>query len=261
MRRILGWIALACCCGGCAGGYALSAPDCLAPVGGTVPVVVRLQHRELPFFTPPGKTIALRFRLAEGPMRAARTDKNGYAAVSLRAPQATGVYPVNVALQDVEGEEATWDILTFVWDSSRPIIAVDLDAVVQRGAAVPEARAAMTHLAKTANILYLTDAEVATFPRVHQVLNGAGLPDGPILVWGQQPWWQWPWWTAKPVASPLQRLREVFPHLETGIAGSHLGVEAFRQAGMKCLLVRSLMGGNEDASIMSWATLSQKGLP
>jgi hypothetical protein len=261
MRPFLAWTVLACFCGGCAGGYALTAPDCLAPAGGTVPVVVRLQHRELPFFTPPVKTTALRFRLAEGPVRAAQTDKGGYAALSVPAPATPGVYPVNVALQDIEGEEATWDVLTFVWDPRRPIVAVDMDAVVHRVVAVAEARAAMARLAQTANVLYLSDASVATFPKLHQILDGAGLPDGPILVWGQEGWWQWPWWKTKTIASPLGRLREVFPHLETGIAGSRLAVGAFQQAGMRCLLVTPLGGGGEDASSTNWAGLGTKGLP
>jgi len=261
MRPHLAWIiVLAPLCGGCAGGYALSAPDCVAPGGGTVPVVVRLQHRELPFFTPPVKNTALRFRLAEGPLRAARTDTNGYAALNIPVPATPGVYPVNVALQDVEGEEASWDILAFVWDPRRPIVAVDMEAVVRRGVAVAEAGSAMTRLAQVANVLYLSDADVATFPELHRALEGAHLPDGPILVWGQAGWWQWPWWKGKNVASPLERLREVFPHLETGIAGSRMALEAFQEAKMKCVLVTPL-GGYEDASITSWAILATKGLP
>ncbi len=270
MHRAAVWIAWVSLCGGCSGGYVLTAPDCLAPAGGEAPVVVRLQHRELPFFTPPAKAVALRFRVAEGSLRAARTDKDGYASATLPAPAATGVYPLTVALQDIEGIEASWELATFVWDPLRPIIAVDLEAVLHRGRGIPDAQPVLTHLAETSNILYLTDKPIARFPKLRQALVAAGLPDGPILPWGSEEWWQWGWWQGwrqgwreldwwkkEIILSPLVGLREAFPGLEAGIAGSQLGVQAFHQAGMKCALVRRVRGVGDALQPTSWTEMAE----
>ncbi|MCJ7544525.1 MAG: hypothetical protein MUP47_08195 [Phycisphaerae bacterium] len=277
MHRLAAWIVLAGLCGGCGGGYRLSAADSLAPVGGQAPVVVRLQYRELPFFTPPANAEALRFRVAEGPLRAARTDKNGYASAIVPAPQAAGIYPMAVALQDIEGQEANWELRIFVWDPRRPIVAVDVAALVHRGRGAVEAQAALARVAQKANILYLTDEPITKFPKLHQALAAAGLPDGPILPWAAEGWWQqegwwrteewwqwerwrWGWWRSKAILSPLAGLREVFPALQVGIAASPLAVQAFEQAEMKCLLVGSIRGVGEGVTSTSWGELAEKGL-
>ena len=286
MHRAVPWVVLVSLCGGCSGGYLLTAADCLAPAGGQAPVVVRLQHRELPRVTPPAKAEALRFRVAQGPLRAAQTDKNGYASALVPVPQAAGVYPMAISLQDIEGEEAHWEVRTFVWDPGRPIVAVDLDALPRRGRGDAEARAALTGLAEKANLVYLTDDPIAKFPKLRQTLAWAELPEGPILPWRAEGWWQWQWrwpwqwqwqwrwrwqwpwrwqwqgdwWKNRTVVSPLEGLRQVFPTLQTGIAASPLAVQAFQQAGMKCLLIGTVRGAGEGVRSTSWAELTEKGL-
>jgi hypothetical protein len=274
MHRAAVWIVLAGL-GGCSGGYALTAPDGVGPAGGEVPVVVRLQHRELPFFTPAVQAQALRFRVAGCPLRAAQTDKNGYACAAVPVPSTAGVYPLAVALQDIEGEEARWELRTFVWDPQQPIVAVDLDALLRRGQGTGDAQAALTNLSDKAYILYLTDEPAARYPRLHDRLAAAGLPDGPILPWRGEEWWQlqrweqqwrqqewrqWGWWKKMIIVSPLAGLREVFPGLQVGIAGSKLAVQAFQQAGMKCLLVGGVVAVGEGLQPTSWAELAEKGL-
>ena len=139
MRRAAVWIVWASVCGGCSGGYLLTAADSLAPAGGEAPVAVRLQHRELPGVTPPANA-ALRFQVADGPWRAAHTDKNGYASAIVPVPQLAGAYPLTVTVQDIEGREARWDLRVFVWDTRRPIVAVDTDALFRRGYGVADAQ-------------------------------------------------------------------------------------------------------------------------
>jgi hypothetical protein len=239
--------------GGCGGGYVLTAPDAVAPAGGEAPTVVRLQRKELPLVAPPAQAAPLRFRVAEGPTRAARTDKKGYASAAVPVPQTVGVFPMTVALQDVEGRETAWELRTFVWAPDRPIVAVDLEALPHGGRGVEQAKTALENLALHANVLYLSDHSVAKFPKLRKALAAAGLPDGPILSWRAKGWW------TQQVVSPLAGLRKVFPKLRGGIAGSRLAVRAFESAGMKCLVVggKAIAQGRA-VQCMSWAELVEK---
>lgn len=271
MRRLALWTILIAACSGCSGGYLLSATDGVAPAGGEAPMVVRLRHREFPFYKPIIKAAVLRFRLADGPIRAAHTDPDGYASVSLPAPAATGVFPLTVIYQDLEGNESTWQLRAFVWDPNRPVVAVDVSAITPGG---QDAQAALARLAQQANIIYLTDRSVTTFPQLAQVLSASGLPEGPILSWGAEHWWQrrlnaWQWrdvrqglWRIERIISPLGDLRTVFPGLRIGIAGSRLGVQAIQQAGMDCRVVTALAPKTGDVfEPISWADLAESGLP
>ncbi|MGA2266473.1 MAG: hypothetical protein ABSH10_08605 [Phycisphaerae bacterium] len=284
MRRRLAWLMMIGLWSGCSGGYVLTAPDSLASTDGPVQAVVRLQWKELPWVTPPAQAAPLRFQVADGPLRSARTDKNGCASVALPAPKTAGEYPLTVALQDIEGREESWELRAFVWDPDRIVIAVDLDAVPLGGREIIEARTALLRLAGQAHILYLSDDPVWRFPALHAAMEAAGLPEGPILPWREERWWEEDWrkknwrekgWWRSQIVSPLDELRREFPKLQVGIAGSELAVQAFDSAGMKCLLVRSTKltafgmwggqatqpsGSTELAGTTSWAKLAAEGL-
>ncbi len=241
--------------GGCGGGYVLTATDSVAPPGGQVPIVVRLQRKELPLMTPAVQAAPLRFQVAEGPPRAARTDKKGYAAATVPVPSTAGVYPLTVALQDVQGQEAAWELRAFVWAPDRPAVAIDLDALPHGGRDAGHAKAALEKLAGYAHPLYLTDCPVGEFPKLRKALEAAGLPEGPILSWRATGWQR------DKVISPLGELRKVFPKLQLGVAGSRLAVRTFESAGMKCLSV----GGGvspKDKTVQrtSWAELAAKDI-
>jgi hypothetical protein len=240
--------------GGCSGGYVLTAPDAVCPVGGQAPAVVRLQRKELPLVAPPAQAAPLRFQVAGGPARAARTDAKGYASTSVPVPQAAGVYPMTVTLQDVQGQEAAWELRAFVWDPDRPVVAVDLQAVPHGGREAEDAKAALKNLALHANVLYLSGHSVAKFPKLRKALEAAGLPEGPILSWRVAGW------RRDKVVSPLGDLRKVFPKLEVGVAGSSLAVRAFESTGMTCLVVGGGVSPRGQAvRRTSWKELAEKG--
>jgi hypothetical protein len=286
MRRRLAWLVVIGLWSGCGGGYVLTAPDSLACFDGQVQAVVRLQRKELPWVTPPAQAAPLRFQVADGPLRSARTDKNGCASVAIPAPKTAGVYPLTVALQDIEGREETWELRAFVWDPAHPVIAVDLDAVPLGGREIVEARSALLRLSGQAYILYLSNQPVSRFPSLRATMEAAGLPEGPILPWREERWWEKDWrekdwrekdWWRSQVVSPLSELRKEFPKLQVGIAGSEMAVQGFQTAGMKCLVVGStkstgfgIWGGQGPATRpsgfseltveASWAELAAKGL-
>ena len=85
---------------GCSGEYILVAPDVAALPGGTAPVVLRLQRREFWFHAPPEEGAAVRYNLAGGAVRCARTDEAGYACVPVGVPSKPGRYRVGLHYQD-----------------------------------------------------------------------------------------------------------------------------------------------------------------
>lgn len=228
---------------GCGGGYVMTAGDQLAPAGGEAATVIRLQQSELPLIAPAARDVAVRFFVGDGPQRAARTDRSGYAAVAVPVPPAAGTYEMTVALQDTQGDEASWPVRTFVWDAQQPVVAVELDAIPDEGQAMSDARAALASLARRANIVYLTSESLGDLDECRQFIQAAKLPDGPVLAWRKKPW------PRRGIISPLPALRETFSRLETGVGRGKLAMSAYQAAGMKAVAIGK--GGE------AWAQLAE----
>jgi len=230
---------------GCGGQYILTVPDQVAPAGGEAAVVVRLQRSEIYRIVLPAAQTLLRFRVEDGPMRAAYTDKLGYAGTTVPVPAAPGVYTMSVSLQDTEGDEAGGEVRVYVWDARKAIVAVDMDSLPLAGTTQASgARAALARIAREANILYLTRRSVASHGYGHGQLSVCGYPDGPVLLWRRQRWhivrtgrFTVRMVVEKRLVSQLAELRKVFAGLSTGLCTSRLAAKAFTQAGMRCVVV------------------------
>jgi hypothetical protein len=239
---------------GCSGEYILTAPDQLAPSGSTTSAVVRLQKQEVFLFSPPIGNAAIRFWVADGPLRGAFTDKNGYAAAAVPVPDKPGLYNLSIAAQDIQGDEAKADFPAYVWPADKPIVAVDLECLPPPGKDADTARAAMAKVAGGANILYFTRRGVREYPALREGIQGNHLPDGPILPWRLEDW------TAAKMTSPLPQLRRQFPNLAIGICNSQSAAATFGAVGMECVIVG---GGKVKAPMvryLSWTELAKSGL-
>jgi hypothetical protein len=254
---------------GCGGQFILIAPDPIAPAGQEAPMVVRLQRRDL-FFVPAAvKDTCIRFQLPES-RQAAITDRDGYAGVSLQAPQRPGIFPLKVAAQAREGEEILQQSRFYVWARDQTAIAVDLDGLPGYGSAEAlEARSALVRLAARANLVYLTQRAVTEHPKAHAFLARCGYPDGPIVVWESKRWQMVNrgglpvpeiLWEGRMV-SQLPLLRDQFPGLNVGICTGGKAAAGFNAANLRAIVVGdAAVKGDQVKSCRRWSDLPALGL-
>jgi hypothetical protein len=255
MRGI--WLLLApavVAAGGCGGQFILSAADQVAPVGGRAGAVVRIQRTELAFLPLAVPGAAVRLQIGDAPPRAARTDKHGYAAAAVVAPNRQGVYTMLIRHQNIDGEEASAGVTAYVWAPDSKIVAVDLDCLPEAGKEAEDARAALRRVGGDGKVLYLTESDCMPSEQLHKLLEARGYPDGPILPWRHGG-------RFRKEASPLLRLKETFPNLGLGVCHSREAAGAFARAGMRCAIVGKVQAGSPNATVRSsWAELVAKGL-
>jgi hypothetical protein len=257
--------------GGCGGHYILTVPDQVASAGGETAAVVRLQRNDFFVLSNPITEAAMRFRVGDGPLRGAYTDKLGYAGASVSVPAEPGLYRLSVAHLDLYGDEVVQEAPAYVWASEKAVVAVDLDALpgLWLGSGADAARA-IGLLAKGANIVYLTRRSTRRHGAAHRELARAGYPDGPILLWRRQRWHiVRDGWANMPrlavesrLVSQLAELRKLLPNLTTGVCRSQLAAKAVAEAGLKCVAVNSahVRAATGTVHRSSWADLADKGL-
>ncbi|MFB3893775.1 MAG: hypothetical protein ACE15C_17315 [Phycisphaerae bacterium] len=285
MLRMCGVAVLAAVMGGCGGEYIFTVPEQVAPAGGEATIVARLQRREFAWYKPAAGDVAIQFRLEPSPLRAAYTDRQGYAAAGVPAPAAPGLYHVSVALQDKNGREASTFAPLYVLDARQPVVVVDLESLVLpystfewrwppektpplTGGGASDARAAMEKLARGGlNIIYMTRRPPQDGPTIHAELTAGGFPDGPVLQWQREDWRivgegiQTRIVMQSRLVSQLPYLRKQFPLLVAGIGSSDMAIEAFTYAGLKCVIVGNTAATASYATRRtSWADLAAKGL-
>ena len=184
---------------GCGGFYVLTVPDQVSSLKKEAVATLRLQRNDFLILTLPEERRPMRFsicrrdeasgELVRGGEKSAKTDDNGYAGVAfqLSLPPVSdkpGRYEISVDLQDIMGEELHAQVPLFVWDPARPVVAVDFDSIPRTGLSdMEEAVAALTSLAKRANIVYLTRTQDRLRADQREWLLRDGYPDGPILLW------------------------------------------------------------------------------
>jgi len=258
--------------GGCGGQYILTVPDQLARAGGETPTVVRLQRNDFFVLAPPLKEAAMSFRVADGPERAAYTDKLGYAAAAVPVPKQPGRYTMRVVHLDSRyGDEPAAEGAVYVWDPNRPVVAVDMDCLpgLPLGSSRHAARA-LRRLAAAANVLYLTRRSAKHHAAAHEALTKAGYPAGPILAWRRQRWhivregrFRLPRIIVESrLVSQLPEVRRMFPGLSTGLCDSALAARAYAAAGMKVVMIGTAPAdvGGAIRRRNSWADLADRGL-
>ncbi len=255
---------------GCGGYYTLTAGDHVAATGEEAPIVVRLQRNDFFVLNLAVKQAAMRFQAADGPQRAAYTDKLGYAGTTVPAPVEPGRYTLRVDHMDFEGEEVAAETALYVWPADVPLLAVEADTLPEDGDdQLQEARQALEEVTQHASVVYLTRDGPDKHEELHQQLTDAGYPDGPILLWQRQRWhivrggrWNWPRVVVENrLISQLLELRKRFPNLSQGICTSKLAAKAFAEAGLRAVIVGDA-GSQTDQDIgrESWGELVRKGL-
>ena len=271
--RLAGLLALALLSAGCSGQYTLTVPEQVAPAGGEVTMVARLQRSEVWKYLRPAKESAIRFQIEQGLTRGAFTDELGYAAAAMPVPAQPGVYHVNAGHIDRDGKEVQIFTPIYVWDPLRPVLAVDMDSVTfMRTVGSNAARDALVKLAADYNIMYVTDQPVLEHKKLHSELESGGFPDGPMILWQNQKWqiardgkFNMPRVVMEDrLVSSLPAIRKAFPAMEVGIAHSTAAAEAFIAAGMKCVMVSpDPMPAKVPAGSVrrtSWHDVTAKGL-
>ena len=246
---------------GCSGEYILAAPDVAGVPGDAAPVVVRLQRREFWFHAPPEEGIPVRFDLASQVQRAGRTDEDGYTGVAIRIPQTPGKYLIGLNVQDVKGDTAKGEALVYALDANAPILAVDLDALPQLGPAVNDAAHTLARLQSQAQIIYLTQGYARKPAKAHDVLSGAGYPEGPVLPWRKSSWWQRRrWWGGSAEGEALVDLKTRLPRLQWGLTDNSSAARTLTAAGVEPLVVGwKLAGGGKQFD--SWNAVTLTGEP
>ena len=238
---------------GCGGKYVMTVPEQVAPAGGEARAVARLQRQEFAWYVPAVKETVLRFSVSNCPLRAAYTDKAGYAAVAVPVPQQAGLYTMTVAIQDTEGQEAQQQAPLYVIQKDSPLVAVDYNALPANLSEASPAAVALRKIAADYQIIYLTNQPVEKHERIHRQLKAAQIPDGPVLLWGG----------LSPAGrqGQVERLRESFASLCVGITDQDDGARAFEAGGLSTIMI-----GQENAHVANvvrygdWSSLAQHGL-
>ena len=231
---------------GCSGEYILTAGDHVAPTGGPVLAVIRLQRSELYKLAMPVKNAPVQFRVEGAPERVAYTDDLGYAGARLAAPGKAGKYRMSIKHQDSDGDVLSAEATVYAWDAAGPVVAVDFDCLPAVGGQdAKAARSALAGINRRASILYLTSRPVAEHKLVHSQIASAGYPDGPVLLWQRQLWHirqgggnMLPEVVVRDrLVSQLAELRKAFPNLKKGVCSTRLAAKAFAEAGLACVIV------------------------
>ncbi len=225
---------------GCSGRYIMTVPDHVAPAGGQATAAMRLQRAEFGRHNPPVGDAAVRFQVEQNHLRAAYTDKAGYAVANVPVGSEVGKAVLTISIMDKNGREAQAYAPVYVLDPSITIVAVDLDAVVNDGRAAA-GKAELNDAARHSYVIYFTRECAGHHADLHRAMERAELPDGPILQWqghkwavAHMPWIRVPYYAFSPhVVSPLEGLRKQFPGLQFGLCSSDVAAAAFTQAGLK----------------------------
>ncbi len=240
---------------GCGGAYQLTAPDQIAPAGGEATAVVRLRRQEVWILSQSVDNALLRFRVNDGPMRAAYTDKLGYAGTTVPVPDLPCRCEMVIEHMDRRGDEAAFRTPLYVWDPQWPVLAVDLDSLPSSPAGEPgPAAAGLQQATRGAHIAYFTRRPVREHAAAHGWLETHGYPDGPVLLWQRERWhvvqgrWKLPKIVVETrLVSELPELRKQFPTLTRGVCTSGLAAAAYREAGLQCIVIGSDSVGGDDA--------------
>ncbi|RPI63003.1 MAG: hypothetical protein EHM48_03165 [Planctomycetaceae bacterium] len=254
--------------GGCEGRYIYTVPEQIAPAGGEVPVVVRLNRSEVGPFAPPLKDAPVQFRIDDGPVRAAYTDKEGYAAAMVPAPAKEGVYFMSVYTSDKNGRWACGFTPVYVCDKNRRIVAVDLETILShKFGPADDAKAALGKVAENANIVYLTKRSPAEYRSIRAGLKARGLPDGALLTWQRQYWYvdntrQIPRMVVEDrLVNQLAGLKQTFPLFDTAICDTDLAARTFVTAGLQVIVLGSekvSVSGPKVTLCKTWSELADK---
>ena len=232
MTRLIPLMVLFGLLAGCGGEYRFTVPDPIAPAGGEAAAVLRLQRQEVAFWFRPAREAMVRFQVEQGPLRAAFTDKNGYAGAAVPVGDVTGIFYLQLAHTTLRGDEYETYIPTYVWDPRARVTAVDVKALPRRSNEAQQEQ--MARLAAGSYIVYFTTEDVGDHNELREKLAKAGYPQGPIV---------------QRQAGMIELLRERFPRLEVGVASSGRITRYFDAAGLELSTLEQAVERNGAASL------------
>ncbi len=256
--------------GGCGGDYTLSTPDHVAPVGSQTAVVIRLQRNDFFVLDMAIRDAPMWFLFGEGGIRAAYTDKQGYAGTSVLVPDTPGRYDVSIKHTDDESEELSGSTYIYAWDAAKPVLAVDLDSLPDLGEVdMPAARTLLRRFALKGNVLYLTRKPASDHDLAHGQIMTCNYPDGPVLLWRRKRWrvvrrggrFRMPMVVIESrLVSQLAEIKRMFPGLKEGVCSNDLAAKAFAEAGLGCTFVGNIPGVLPVRWYESWQALAAAGI-
>ena len=258
-------------------GAVLTAFDELARPGEVVTVRAKLEHDGLAGLHPHLHDHLLAFGGPGVGAREARTAGEGIAAVEVRTPGGPGggVERVRVRFDGSRHHrpaEATARV--FAWPAGRPILVVDIDHTISDrrerdvlfvdNAAIPAvdgAVDALTKLARSYRIVYLTARDESLFNKSRAWLEARGFPEGPLFTRDYN--------LFGPGQGAFKRrflvdLRRRFPDLAVGVGDTPDDARAYLDAGLKAVLLGPAGGGRyppESIIVPSWQGVCDTLLP
>jgi hypothetical protein len=164
--------------GGCGGQYALRAGDQVAAAGGEAPVVVRLLKNDFLVLNLPVDNAAIRFQADGQPVRAAYTDKSGYAAAAVPAPKEPGTYPLRVSHLDRYGREVDACVTLYVWPRESRIVVVRAEDALAGGA---DGGPQLLAQVRDARVVYWSDEDFDDREELLNRLRKSSWPAGPLV--------------------------------------------------------------------------------
>jgi hypothetical protein len=261
-------VSLAVGLAGCGGHYVLSAPDQVAPAGQDAPIVIRLQRNDFFVMDMAWEDAPIRFRINQGPQRAAYTDEEGYAGTLVPAPAEPGRHVLSIDYKDLDGQDVFGQAAVFVFNPSLPMVAVDFESLKLDDWWQPDSEAAeaLRKIATVADIVYLTRWDVDKHQRAYELLRVANCPIGPLLRWERRRYKVVPGRFGMPklefgahLVSQLDALMETFPGLAVGITNSPLSATAFAEAGLRTYMVDAYdLPEGYEASLATWSELGTR---
>ncbi len=278
---------------GCGGHYILAAGDQLSSPEGELAIVARVQHNEIRSVDVAVENQTISVRLypfgqaksstqtdIEVPARSrefgAISNTNGYVALTMPLDEKPiynkpGKYDLKLSLQSPFGDQQFAVVPVYVVDKTRPLVAVDLEALPSESFFVKNAPAAkaLRHIATYATIVYYASHSGATRQRIHAELLGGGYPDGAVLLWQPR---RWQITRSKRFYVPtdisfqrsldnnLPAMRKEFPNFKFAITSRYLAAQTFATAGLDVFAVTAKPFTGDVINIPAWDTLAERVL-
>jgi hypothetical protein len=237
---------------GCGGVYTVVAPDAAGAAGGETAAAARLLRNDLVLLNWPQEDQPLTFNGA-GARRAAYTDDQGYAVVSLPVPQDPGPYRVKVHLQDVAGDETSAELTLWSFQPDRLTVAVDFEAVEDNPS---EAAPALVELAEAeVQIAYFSE-EYADQPGEGRAMLAAwSAPAGPVLSWSADRNWLGQW---RGVSGALPALRRDVGALLIGLTDEDDAQRLIAEMDMIPLALDDAGATDRSLAVAGWAEAARR---
>jgi hypothetical protein len=243
----LGAVLMALTISGCGGPYLLTAEDVVSPTDEESTLVGKLEKRGVFVLNEGIADQDVKFYVNDEFIGAARTDEEGYAQITRPGtPAGTATMRIEYADEGTVLAESTANI--FTWQQNQPILITDIDDTIcqtQEGLLIgisyddyseplPGAPEAMSELAKSFKIVYLTARPREVLPKTKRWLENNGFPDGPVFTWDidNDPWSQLQYKELQ-----LDQLTSKFNKITIGIGNTEKDITAYRDHGLFSIFI------------------------